>query len=79
VNDGQLIKATEMSMSATVDEHTHLDDVLFKIPATLLDHFIVGRIEARYQIKNDYGSAWSLKSDVYIYRRSATPQPVKPD
>jgi len=77
--DGQLIKATEMSMSATVDEHTHLGDVLFKIPVTLLDHFTVGRIEARYRIKNDYGSAWSLKSDVYIERRSATPQPIKHD
>jgi hypothetical protein len=77
--DGQLIEATEMKMSATVDEHTHLNDVLFKIPSTLLDHFTVRRIEARYQTKNDYGSAWSLKSDVYIDRRSATPQPVKPD
>lgn len=63
--DGQLIEATEMSMSATVDEHTHLNDVLFKIPSTLLDHFTVGRIEARYQIKNDYGSAWSLERRLY--------------
>lgn len=67
--DGEIIEAVSHRLVNTVNEQQLVSDIDFIIPAKLLEAFSTGRIEAIYEITNDYGSAASLKSDIYIDKR----------
>jgi hypothetical protein len=70
--DGQPMEAASLVLTNTLDDFQILNGIVFNVPKALLEHFSTGRLEAKYRIENDYGIAWSLKSDVYVDRR--TPQ-----
>lgn len=66
------MEAASLVLTNTVDDFQILNGIVFNVPKALLEHFSTGHLEAKYRIENDYGIAWSLKSDVYVDRR--TPQ-----
>jgi hypothetical protein len=49
---------------------------MFSIPTVLLSAIQIGRAEARYNIQNAYGIAYSLKADAYVDYRPTSPQCV---
>ncbi|MFK3796192.1 hypothetical protein [Pseudomonas sp. NPDC088444] len=74
--DGHPIETATLNTWLTLDEPQLIGDIVFTIPKTLFMDMSVGRAEAKYCVKNDYGVAWSLESDVYIDLRT-TPSPCR--
>lgn len=66
---GEMIGPVSHRFVNTVNEKQLVSDIDFIIPAELFKDFSTGRIEATYEITNDYGSTVSLKSDIYIDNR----------
>ncbi|HXR01098.1 MAG TPA: hypothetical protein VN798_11960 [Pseudomonas sp.] len=72
--DGKVLETAALNLSTTVSEEAITSDIIFKVPANIVEQFSIGVIQAKYRIENDYGAAESLLSAAYIDRR--IPQPL---